>query len=356
MKLVHIITTIDRGGAEKQLLILARQQVNAGKEISVIYLKGKAELEKSFRAAGVEIVGQFSNKSLFRQVLQIKKFLNKHNFDLIHAHLPRAEILTALIRNERTFLISRHNAEPFWPQHKYFGVLLSQYIARKSKFIIAITESVKCYCHKSREIPRKKNIEVIHYGVDTVNNSIRAQSFKEIDMEPLVIGTIARLVPQKDLPTLLRGFAMYNSNFPKSELRIIGSGYLEIHLKTLAKKLGISNKVSWIPNTDSVDVEYSKLDVFVLSSRYEGFGLVFLEAMSHGLPILAADNSAAKEVLGQNCGFLFKIGDYHQLSTLLSEVSSPEMREKLRAQSIDRLRLFDSKVMETKLSNLLERI
>ena len=73
MEINHLITTISRGGAENQLLTLCKEQVKAGKSVSVIYLKGNPDLDSKFRRAGVNVIDKFANKNPVLQLFQIRK-------------------------------------------------------------------------------------------------------------------------------------------------------------------------------------------------------------------------------------------------------------------------------------------
>jgi hypothetical protein len=89
---LHVITTICRGGAENQLLTLIREQVSTGRKVNLIFLKGQPELMGELRQMGVEVHPEFSLLSPFAQVLSIRGFLKGKDV-LVHGHLPRAELI-----------------------------------------------------------------------------------------------------------------------------------------------------------------------------------------------------------------------------------------------------------------------
>jgi hypothetical protein len=112
-KITHLITTIERGGAEKQLLILASEQVKSGLKVEVFYLKGKPELKTEFEATGVLVNSNLVGYNFLKQILILSKYLR--NFPSpIHAHLPKSELIAAFAVSKKYFIFSRHNAEPFW--------------------------------------------------------------------------------------------------------------------------------------------------------------------------------------------------------------------------------------------------
>ena len=93
MKVHHVITTINRGGAENQLLVLVREQIKSGMEVSVLYLKGEPELERDLSDAGAIVSHDIANQNPFIQFLKMRS-ISKSQRTLLHAHLPRAELLT----------------------------------------------------------------------------------------------------------------------------------------------------------------------------------------------------------------------------------------------------------------------
>ena len=108
-KITHIITTIERGGAEKQLLTLVSEQVQSGLKVEVFFLKGKPDLKKEFEKFGVIVNSSLVGKNFLKQIYLLSKFLDK-NTSPIHAHLPKSELLAAIVVRNKYFVFSRHNA------------------------------------------------------------------------------------------------------------------------------------------------------------------------------------------------------------------------------------------------------
>ena len=102
-KVIHLITTIERGGAENQLLILVREQIEKDLDVEVFYLKGKPELEDSFLKLGARVNSLLANKNFLTQILLFRRFINRSNF-LVHTHLAQAELLASIICKREKFL------------------------------------------------------------------------------------------------------------------------------------------------------------------------------------------------------------------------------------------------------------
>jgi len=357
-KVTHLITTIERGGAEKQLLTLASEQVQSGLNVVVLYLKGKPDLRNEFEAAGVKVNNLLVGKSFLKQIFLLSKYLRK-NPSPVHAHLPQSELLAALVVRNKYFVFSRHNAEPFWPSGpRIISNLLSKYVCKRASQGITISNAVKSYLIKRGEVPLGYTIDVVYYGfqknilanpegLKIVTNLMNGQNSN------YKIGTIGRLVTQKDYPTLLNAFSNVLKSLPNTDLYVVGEGNLHKGLINLSKFLGVNDKVQWVGKTEYIKEFLSKIDLFILPSKYEGFGLVLLEAMVAKKPIIAANNSAIPEVLGKSYEGLFSTGDVNALAQKIKTViSDNNFSEKLVQSYVSQLNLFDPSEMNRNIKNV----
>lgn len=300
IRVCHVITTIDLGGAEKQLLTLASCQKKHGYSVEVIFLKGNPVLKAQFEESGIRINSDFANLNFISQVKSLRK-LKKFREDLgviYHAHLPRSELLCALALSSKTFLVTRHNSEKFFPSApKAISGLLSRAVLSKAYACVAISRSVSQFLSENKEISRSKAPYVIYYGISNVKVE---SNFVTEDSEGYIrIGTIGRLTSQKNIPLLLKSVSVVQSHYKiRIALTVVGTGPQERQLRQLSQSLNLQDYVFWKGQVVQVDDFYKSQDIFILTSDYEGFGLVLLEAMSKRLPIIARGVSAIVEVLG----------------------------------------------------------
>jgi glycosyltransferase involved in cell wall biosynthesis len=357
-KVTHLITTIERGGAEKQLLTLASKQVQSGLKVLVLYLKGKPDLKDELEESGVEVNNLLVEKSFLKQIFLLSKYLRK-NPSPVHAHLPKSELLAAVVIAKKYFVFSRHNAEPFWPSApRIISNLLSKYVCKRASQGIAISNAVKSYLIKRGEIPTGYTIDVVHYGFqkDISNNAASLGLIADImngQSSNYKIGTIGRLVPQKDYLTLLNAFSNVLKSVPNIELYVVGEGYLQKDLVNFSQSLGINDKVHWLGKTEYIKEFLSKIDLYILPSKYEGFGLVLLEAMVAKKPIIAANNSAIPEVLGKTYEGLFSTGDAKALAQQIkTAIIDKNFSERLVQSYSSQLNLFDPSEMNKNIKNV----
>lgn len=320
LRVIHVITTIERGGAENAVLALAQEQVRNGYDVIVVPLKGNLELANDFMAAGITVDTFLLEHSFIGQV---KLFRKKYPEELIfHAHLPRSELLLRFCKGKSFFFITRHNAEKFFPSAPaFFSKMLSRFVAQKSQSVIAISHAVAQFLTSSREISELSQVSVIYYGY---SRRIICEENQDmgipLNQSVLRIGTISRLAPQKNLPLLIDLGCKLKSSQQAFEIRIVGAGPDKLQLEKRIEECGLRDDILLLGRQSAVMPFLQAQDVFVLTSNYEGFGLVLLEAMDAGLPIIAPRNSAIPEVLGDKHPGLFKTGDSESLFNTMNSV------------------------------------
>jgi glycosyltransferase involved in cell wall biosynthesis len=154
---------------------------------------------------------------------------------------------------------------------------------------------------------------------------------------------VAHLYPRKDVATLLAAMARLSSG---AVLRVVGIGPELARLERLARRLDLGGRVEFLGHVPFARLagEYRRADVFCLPSRQEGFGIVFLEAMAAGLPIVAARAAAVPEVVpdGQG-GILVPVGDEAALANALDRLfADPALRRRLSEGGRSRVERYDA--------------
>lgn len=153
-----------------------------------------------------------------------------------------------------------------------------------------------------------------------------------------VVGNVGRLHPDKDQATLIRGFAQALPQLPAgSLLAIMGSGRLAQSLRQLANELGVADRVRFLGQVPQGRRYFKAFDVFALSSDHEPFGMVLLEALAAGVPLIGTDCGGGREVV-EGVGGLFPLGDAPALAReLVARVQAdrPELERRLRERFSD---------------------
>lgn len=352
MKILHVITTLDRGGAENQLLILVKEQIRAGHIITVCGLKGSDELSSDFRQIGADVDPSLLNRSVLSQILRMRRIL-RQDFDVVHAHLPAAEVICAITKTGIPLIISKHNAEVMLSKMPVISRCLSRLVEFRSDYCITISETVKDFLLANGEWTCRETIETVYYGIPFSSNEPKVYPEQ---MTSLRFLTVARMVPQKNIPFLLRAFKMILEKHPSDTLTLVGDG---IHLNTymqLADALGIAGNTQFVGRTDDVTSNYLRSDVFVLSSDYEGFGLVVLEAGLLGLPIVARRISAIPEVLGiEYLGFPNHDNE-KAFAEIMERCHDKDFWKQLQKAVESRIRKFNANEMQKNVENVYKKV
>lgn len=338
MKVLHVITGIDRGGAENHLLDLVSHQRASGMEVVVAYLRGKGYWAATLRELGVAVhdLGLKFYGDL-RPLAKLRRIIKGAEFDLIHAHLPPAELYSrlALLGLGVPLVISKHNEERFYdgPAQKVVG----RWVGKRARCVIAISDAVKRFMSGAGLGLDPRKFETIHYGIDAApfakvpRDEVAALRDEwRIPAGALVVGFVGRLVAQKDIGTLLRGFARFSASDENARLVIVGEGALEASLRQLAEELGMAGRIVWAGFRSDIHRVMSAFDIFALTSTYEGLGLVLLEAMASQRPVVATRVGAIPEVvIDGRTGVLVGSGNPDELAAALQKLNDEALRTQL---------------------------
>lgn len=318
--MVNIINNLDKSKYEV-VLVLGTQKNNVyidliNKDIRVEYLS-KPKLRKCiFKLAAII---RAENPSL------IFTTLNNNNIILSISKLISCKKIPIVVRetNNRT-------------QSKNVSVMnrIMTYFAYNcaAKKIVALSEGVKIDLIDNFKINPEK-IVVIYNPVEVDEiKKMAEEKVEEINVsskEKILIAA-GRLAEQKDYPTMLRAFSQVLES-QEARLIILGRGPLESNLKELCKELGIIKKVNFLGFKSNPYKYISKADIFLLSSRWEGFGHVIVEAMACGVPVIATDcKSGPAEIIKSNqYGVLVPVGDVE----ILAEKTIEALKDDILRQS-----------------------
>ena len=131
----------------------------------------------------------------------------------------------------------------------------------------------------------------------------------------------------KGFDLLIEAFHLFSQKNLDWTLDIVGEGVEEEMYRMLIKKYHLEERVTIHPFTNHIQTYYSRAQVYVLSSRWEGFGLVLVEAMAHGLPVVSSDLPTSKEIMG-DFGLYFKNGDIEDMANKLEDATHIDWNKK----------------------------
>ena len=304
-----IIPGLDRiGGAEQQMLLLARGLHARGWRVSVVAMTGaggasaRALAEQGIAFTTLEMRKGWADP---RGWLRFHRWLRRERPDVMHAHLPHAVWLarwSRLAAPVRVQVDTVHSSATGGLGRR-LGYLLSRAIPDE---VSAVSESAaKAYLHA--RLVSTARLTILPNGVDAnfwkPDGAVRAGMREELKIEEQFLFLAAgRLDAVKDYPTLIAAFAGLPA---EARLIIAGSGPLESSLRALAQNLGIASRVRFLGFELNLRQWMQAADAFVLSSRWEGLPMAVLEAAACGLPTVATSVPGTREaVVDGKTGFL----------------------------------------------------
>lgn len=218
--------------------------------------------------------------------------------------------------------------------------LARQLAARYCDTVVTLTE-------RDRLLWKNKTSDIAQIVAISNPSPFPVQAISPAVNKKKVVLAVGRLVPIKGFDLLLEAWSLVAPSAPGWTLRVVGDGPERASLLALAKALDISETVEFTGLVSDVETHYREASIYCLSSRYEGFGMVLIEAMSFGLPVVSFDCDAGPaEVLEKSGGKLVAKEDVGGLAkALLRLIKSPEERQEISALSQKKAKLYQPDII-----------
>jgi glycosyltransferase involved in cell wall biosynthesis len=323
IKILHILPSLFPGGAEKMAVDLARFSNRELFAVEVLCLRAGGLFENELRQAKVPftVIGSLRRPIIF-DFLKIVKYVRQSAPDIVHTHLFGGDFygrLAARLAGVKKIISTEQNLNLNENRLKKIAKYFSAKLALK---VVAASNAIKKYLIEREGVDPEK-IEVIYNGVEIEKFIKTNRDYSKVR----TIGSIGRLTRQKGFDYLIEAAA----NISEIKTSIAGVGEEGASLLKEVKKFGLEERIRLVGQQKDVAGFLSSLDIFVLPSRYEGFGIVILEAGLSGLPVIASRVDGIKEIIADGVdGILFAPGDVKELTLKL---------EKMLADQSERARL-----------------
>ncbi|CAA0145020.1 glycosyltransferase family 4 protein [Tenacibaculum maritimum] len=326
MTIIHIITSLGIGGAEKLLVNVVNEQVKQH-SVHIIYLKPIKDLVPLLDA-NIKVKQIPLN---FLTVSRLKKYYKTVKPTVIHTHLGHADLLGIWsARNQKANIFcTMHNIyfkknfldAIFFKCYTYLFLKIS-----KNCKVISISKSVEEHVLKKLKLPQNRSFLLYN----AIPNSIKA--YKTTKNKTINLLFIGRLEKQKSIPTFLKAiYQLKQQQNVNITATIVGDGSLKKELETLAKKLQIKHLVNFVGKQEDTNPFYNNAGIFILPSIWEGFGIVLLEAFRAKVPIIASNIEGPSELINHNVnGLLFEPENHIELANhILLLINNSSLRERL---------------------------
>ncbi len=308
MRVVHVIKVTGIAGAERHLLTLLPALQERGVEAHLVPLTEPdnpvADFVSALQEREVTVHPMvIRHDADIRMTWRLRDLFRQSAPDIVHTHLLHADLYGipgAKLAGVPVIVTSRHNDNAF---RRRFPVRpINQGLWQLVDAGIAISESIARFAWEVEGAPINK-VHRIYYGIDFDPHAVdRSESRRALrhDLglasETPLVGIVCRLVEQKGVVYGLRAFHKVATE-SAAHLVIAGDGPLRAALEAEARTLGIAERVHFLGWRKDVPHLMAALDVFLLPSLWEGFGLVLLEAMAQQTPIVASAVSAIPEIV-----------------------------------------------------------
>lgn len=342
-RIAFVSTTLAYGGAETQLLRLATAMVARKWDVRVITMVRPDPFVVEFQRAGVSVASldMRHGRPDPRALLRLAKLLRRFRPAVVHGHMVHANLLTRVARPlyRAPVVISTVHSTNEGPGWRTIAIRLTDGLC---DFTTGVSHAVVAR-YLRLGLTSAGKIGVVPNGVDTTefrpSAAVRQRMRRCLGVdERFVWLAVGRIVPEKDYPTLLRAFAELERGRtvgPGAVLLIVGDGSLRQQYESLSARLGIGERVRFLGiRTDVPDV-MNAVDGYVLSSAWEGLGVVLQEAAATALPVVATRVGGVPDVVvDERTGYLVTAGDPRALAGQMRRLMelSPAARRQVGLQ------------------------
>ncbi len=344
MKILHVITMLGAGGAERLLVDLLPLLRERGLDVDLLLLDGvetpfkdalKQKSIKIFELSKGEDVSDFSKVYDLSCVVKLRKYFGQ--YDIIHTHNTACQFfvpLSRMLTSVKTILVTTEHSPNNRRREKRWWIPLDKWMYNQYAAVICISDQTRA--NLEQHIGEKGNIHTIYNGVDIGRflrpvKSISGQS-------QFVITMVAGLRAEKDHETLLKAMTILPDSY---RLQLVGDGKKEATLKSYCNELGLENRISFLGVRLDIPDILEQSDIVVLSSHWEGLSLSSIEGMASGRPFIASDVGGLRAIV-KDAGILFPEGDEHALAeSIMNLCNNPDLYEQVASRCQEKARKYD---------------
>ena len=346
VRCIHLLDTDGFAGTERHVLLLVRRLRLQGVD-AVIGCRGRSPLEAAAVEQGLPVVA-LAERPGVRMLLGLFRQVRRSRPDLIHAHNGRTQLMGAIV-NQVTgapLFATQHFLKPQFTTYRGAKRALANgahaWVNGRVTRYAAVSEAARLAMLERERLPGE-SVTTVPNGIDplVLPSPERLAALRaELTVPPGVpmVVTVARLVAEKGIGTLIDAVVIVRRTVPDAVFVVVGEGDLATPLADRARQLGVDGVVRFAGfRADATDV-IAAADVFVLPSPAEPFGLVLLEAMALGRPVVATAAGGPLEiVVDRQTGRLVPPSDPAALAgAIVDLLQDPSARERMGAAGLQR--------------------
>ena len=318
IRLLQLIKTLEIGGIERSTILYSNHLSEKIDFIGICASKGfydhsnMVDERVNLFTALKKIEGL--NLKFFRNFRYLLKVIRENNINVIHYHHRIFSLFVPFIKmfNPRVKII--------YTAHSVFNDKKNLYLP--ADFYIAVSKEAK----SDLESLKRRNIRIIPHGIE-IDNSQFNYTNNEIEN----IGCVGRLEEQKGIFILIEAFEDLSSKFENLKLILRGDGKLKNEIKSFITHKNLSEKIILDSPKYRIEDIYQDIDLLVLpATGLEGFGLILIEAMKMGIPVIGTNVGGIRSVINNgNNGLLIEPGNKKELVNAIEKMMDPDFRKKI---------------------------
>lgn len=372
MKILFLARYLPQDGATTHMYTLAKKMIKKGHEVHLISAgptRQEGAINMLEQAVSFGLIHHKVDMPLYPQydfkgkIIQLFKYIcvtpgtintiHKINPDIIHVHYPVTSYIAKLycILFKNKFIMTYHITTI--PKH---------ILHKKADYVIAISKELEKELLERYKYDKNK-ISLINNGVSKekfnqvidISEKEFIKSEKGIPKDKIIIGFVGSLIKRKGIDILLEACSLLEDN--EIHIVLLGDGDNE-WVMDMVNKFNLEERITIYPFGDPIDY-YKIFDIFVLPSRIEGFGLVVIEAMMMGIPVIRSNTEGAyDQILHMKDGFIFRNEDTEELSRYIDMlIKDSELRKEIgengRKKAINN---FSDDIMVQKTLDLYKKV
>lgn len=343
MRILHIITSLRTGGAERLVAELAQRHQAYGDEVEVLLFDGtRTPLVEELKKSGIPVhaLGKgFAAMSNPLLLPALARFLRRHPFDFVHTHNTSCQILTAMVP-ALTRVTTEHGTINRRRNWRWFKPIDRWMYGRYGRIVCVGEETRKTLSDWLERPELDKKMSVIPNGIDLQRITSATPADDLAKQEGFKILMVSAFRPEKDQQTLIRAMLQLPETY---QLFLAGGAETPENQRIMddCKALAKGQRVHFLGVRSDVPNLLAAANAVVLSSRHEGMSLSALEGMASGKPMIASDVEGMRDLVG-GVGLLFPQGDADALAALIREVcENPEKAREIGRKCQERAMQYD---------------
>ncbi|MDE6146661.1 MAG: glycosyltransferase family 4 protein [Bacteroidales bacterium] len=344
MKLLHIISSLEIGGAQRLLADLLPIQIQHGLEVDLLVnVQIENDFTEKIKEFGINIMSLDSNDIYsVSNIIKLRRIIR--SYDVVHVHLFPSLYWAAIasVGLKVKMIYTEHSTSNRRREKSYFR-LIEKYIYKRYDRIISISRQTENALQQWLQSSDKRFV-VIENGVDTRRFSAICRP-----VVPKSLIMVSRFAASKDQETLIRSMKYLDKDVV---LHLVGDGDNLEYCRSIAKNEGVSDRVMFLGARSDIAELISEAYIGIQSSNWEGFGLTAVEIMAAGKPVIVSDVDGLKQVV-EGAGEIFHKGNARELALKISHLlEDKSYYEAIAANCKCRAACYDIELMAGKYENI----